>query len=97
MSPIDNSLPPAGRKLVEKFTTGQARVGVIGLGIMGGAMSANLLKDGFRVVGFDVDMAMRDALVERGGEAADSPAAVAREADIIISSLPSPPLEPIAK
>ncbi len=65
-------------------------VGILGLGIMGGAMSTNLLADGFRVVGFDIDEAMRDALAGRSGEAATSPAAVAREADIVISSLPSP-------
>ncbi len=53
-------------------------------------MSANLLKDGFRVVGFDIDEAMRDALAGRGGEVAASPGAVAREAAIVISSLPSP-------
>ncbi len=65
-------------------------VGILGLGIMGGAMSANLLKGGFRVVGFDIDAAMCDALAGRGGDVAPSPGAVAREAAIIISSLPSP-------
>ena len=29
------------------------RVGVIGLGIMGGAFAANLVKNGFQVTGFD--------------------------------------------
>jgi len=29
-------------------------VGMIGLGIMGSAMSANLMKAGFKVVGYDV-------------------------------------------
>jgi NAD binding domain of 6-phosphogluconate dehydrogenase len=29
-------------------------IGVIGLGIMGSAVSANLLKDGFHVIGYDL-------------------------------------------
>ena len=29
------------------------RVGVVGLGIMGGAFAANLVKNGFQVTGFD--------------------------------------------
>jgi 3-hydroxyisobutyrate dehydrogenase-like beta-hydroxyacid dehydrogenase len=34
-------------------------VGVIGLGIMGSAMSANLVKAGFRVHGYDIVPAQR--------------------------------------
>lgn len=64
--------------------------GVIGLGIMGGAMSANLIEAGFRVVGFDIESKLRDDLTGRGGTAVTSPAAVARKADIVITSLPSP-------
>ncbi len=65
-------------------------VGVIGLGIMGGAMSANLLKAGFRVVGFDIAPALCEALAGRGGEALASPREVAEAADIIVTSMPSP-------
>lgn len=32
-------------------------VGVVGLGIMGGAIAANLASAGWRVIGFDVDRA----------------------------------------
>ena len=31
------------------------KISFIGLGRMGGAIAANLLKDGFEVVGFDLD------------------------------------------
>ena len=64
-------------------------VGVIGLGIMGSAMSGNLLKAGFRVVGCDIDASRRDQLIAKGGEAVETPVDVATGADIIILSLPS--------
>jgi 3-hydroxyisobutyrate dehydrogenase-like beta-hydroxyacid dehydrogenase len=65
------------------------RVGVVGLGAMGGAMSANLVEAGFAVTGFDLDPAPVDRLVGLGGAAASSPAAVARDSDVVILSLPS--------
>ena len=64
-------------------------VGIIGLGIMGSAMSGNLLAAGFRVIGNDIDETRRDAFTAKGGIPADSPADVARQADRIILSLPS--------
>jgi putative dehydrogenase len=64
-------------------------VGVIGLGIMGSAMSANLARAGFSVHGYDILPAQRKVLAEAGGEPASSAAEVARKAGIVISSLPS--------
>lgn len=64
-------------------------VGVIGVGIMGGAMARNLLKDGFRVIAYDVSPAALEAIVNAGGEAAGSPREVAEQARIMITSLPS--------
>jgi L-threonate 2-dehydrogenase len=64
-------------------------VGVIGLGIMGSAMSANLLKAGFAVHGYDVVAAQRSALKQAGGHPAACAAEVAEQAQIVISSLPS--------
>lgn len=64
-------------------------VGVIGLGIMGGAFAANLLAAGFKVIGFDLDRAPCEALAERGGVPAASPRDVAERADIVVLSLPS--------
>jgi 3-hydroxyisobutyrate dehydrogenase-like beta-hydroxyacid dehydrogenase len=66
-----------------------ATVGVIGLGIMGGAMAGNLLEAGFKVVGYDVVPAARRALKRAGGVPARSGADVARRAAIVITSLPS--------
>ena len=64
-------------------------VGVIGLGIMGSAMAANLLKGGFAVIGRDVAPEAAGRLAGIGGEVAPSPRAVAERAAIVITSLPS--------
>ncbi len=64
-------------------------VGVIGLGIMGSAMAANLVRSGFKVVGHDVAAPARRAHARAGGVVARSNADVARRAPIAITSLPS--------
>lgn len=65
------------------------KVGMIGLGIMGSAISANLLKEGFPVIGYDIDPERVKALVREKGVAAASCREVAAEADVVITSLPS--------
>jgi putative dehydrogenase len=67
----------------------QQSVGMIGLGIMGSAMSFNLGRAGFRVVGYDVMPKRRAEHARAGGIAAASPRAVARRTDLVITSLPS--------
>jgi 3-hydroxyisobutyrate dehydrogenase len=64
-------------------------VGVVGVGIMGGAMARNLLKAGFRVIAYDVSATAMEAFTQAGGEAAGSAREVAERAPIIITSLPS--------
>ncbi len=63
--------------------------GVLGLGIMGGEFAGHIAAAGVRTIGFDTLPEKRAALKVRGGEAADSPQAVAEQADIILTSLPS--------
>jgi 3-hydroxyisobutyrate dehydrogenase-like beta-hydroxyacid dehydrogenase len=65
-------------------------VGVIGLGIMGGAFARNLVAGGFRVVGCDISAARRKELAKAGVEIARDAAAVAAAAPIVITSLPKP-------
>jgi len=65
-------------------------VGVIGLGIMGGAFAQNLVAAGWRVVGYDIAIARQRALAKAGVEIAADAAAVARNAAVIITSLPNP-------
>jgi 3-hydroxyisobutyrate dehydrogenase len=59
------------------------------LGNMGGPMAANLVKAGHSVHGFDLSPAAIDAAKAAGVTIGDSPAAVAREAEIVITMLPS--------
>lgn len=62
-------------------------IGVVGLGIMGGAMAQALLRSGHKVIGHDIMPAARRRLRNAGGRALASSAAVARSADIVITSL----------
>jgi len=64
-------------------------VGMIGLGIMGSAMSKNLLEAGFTVVGYDVADPALARFTGIGGRVARTVSEVAAEADVLITSLPS--------
>jgi 3-hydroxyisobutyrate dehydrogenase-like beta-hydroxyacid dehydrogenase len=65
-------------------------VGVIGLGIMGGAFAENLVAAGWRVIGYDTAAARRRALARSGVEIAADAGDVARKARTVITSLPKP-------
>ncbi|MEA2832020.1 MAG: hypothetical protein QOG66_222 [Methylobacteriaceae bacterium] len=65
-------------------------VGIIGLGIMGGAISRNLAAKGWHVAGFDIDAESCGAARANGVEVATSTAEVAAGAEVILTSLPSP-------
>jgi L-threonate 2-dehydrogenase len=65
------------------------RVGLIGLGTMGGLIARALVAAGHTVVGHDPVPAARARLRRSGGRALASNAEVARSADVLISSLPS--------
>jgi len=67
------------------------RVGVIGLGIMGAPMARNLLRAGHAVTVHGRTPARVEALVSAGATVADSPAAVARDVDAVITMLPDTP------
>ena len=65
-------------------------VGVVGLGIMGGAFAQHLAAAGWRVVGYDTDPKRRRVMARLGVEPASDAGDVARQAKTIILSLPSP-------
>jgi 3-hydroxyisobutyrate dehydrogenase-like beta-hydroxyacid dehydrogenase len=67
----------------------ETRAGVIGLGIMGGAFAGHLAAAGIRTSGYDLLRPNIDALNASGGRGCLSARAVAEEADIVITSLPS--------
>jgi L-threonate 2-dehydrogenase len=64
-------------------------VGVIGLGPMGGNIAGNLLKNGFTVIGYDLDPDRMSALDDLGLQHGESATDVAQRADLLCSSLPN--------
>ena len=65
-------------------------VGIIGLGIMGGAFAQNLIAAGWQVVGYDVAPARRRAMAKCGVDVAENTEDVVRHSRTIITSLPKP-------
>lgn len=63
------------------------KIGVVGLGIMGGMMAEALCAAGYKVVGYDPAAPARKRLQKAGGRALASATAVAAEADVMITSL----------
>jgi 3-hydroxyisobutyrate dehydrogenase len=66
-----------------------ATIAFIGLGNMGGPMAANLVKAGHKVVAFDLVAASRDQAKADGASIADSAAASAKGADVVVTMLPA--------
>ena len=64
-------------------------VGIVGLGIMGGAFARNLVAGGWRVVGYDIDPKARRALARAGVEIAKNVEDLALRTRTIITSLPN--------
>ena len=69
--------------------TRSLRIGIIGLGIMGGTMARALLAAGHQVLGVDIDAARLRALRRAGGTPMPGVALLASQADAMITSLPS--------
>lgn len=67
-------------------------IGFVGVGRMGGPMVRRLLQAGFDLTIYDKSEAVIAPLVELGATRADSPKAVASAAEIVLASLPTPPI-----
>jgi len=76
---------------MEKSRMAKAKgtVGIVGLGIMGGAFARNLVAGGWRVVGYDIDPKARRALARAGVEIAKNVEDLALRTRTIITSLPN--------
>ena len=73
-------------------------VGIVGLGIMGGAIARNLVARGWRVIGFDTDAAKCAELAEADVVIVENVAHVVKNAPIVMTSLPMPAaVESVAK
>jgi L-threonate 2-dehydrogenase len=62
-------------------------IGIVGLGIMGGAMAEAFIKQGYSVCGYDVAAATCKRLRAAGGQVCKSAAEVALASDVVIVSL----------
>jgi 2-hydroxy-3-oxopropionate reductase len=67
------------------------RIGFIGLGVMGRPMARRILEGGFPLTVFSRSRGPIDELVAAGATAGGSPAAVGRQASIVITMLPDTP------
>ncbi|MFH1331577.1 MAG: NAD(P)-dependent oxidoreductase [Actinomycetota bacterium] len=66
-----------------------ARIGIVGLGIIGTAVARHLLEDGDEVVGFDIDTGRGEVLTSLGGVAVASPRETADRSDLIFTAVAS--------
>lgn len=65
-----------------------ARVGLIGIGLLGSALAERMLAAGLEVVGYDVRPERCAAFTAAGGRVVDSAAAVAEQCETLVLSLP---------
>lgn len=68
-----------------------AKVGCIGLGIMGGSIARNLMKAGHDLVVHNRSQRVVQELVGLGAKAASSPKEVAQQVDFVFTNLPDSP------
>ena len=66
------------------------KIGFIGLGNMGGPMALNVLKAGHTMVVSDLKRELAKPHLDVGATWADTPETVARESEIVFTSLPGP-------
>ncbi|GGJ12924.1 oxidoreductase [Alicyclobacillus cellulosilyticus] len=65
-------------------------IGFIGTGVMGAAMAGHLLDAGYRLVVYNRSRSRAEGLLTRGAVWANTPAAVAQEADVIVTMVGYP-------
>jgi len=66
------------------------KIGFIGLGNVGGKLAGSLLRNGFDVTVRDLDRKLAQSFIDAGAHWGASPAAMARECELLITCLPSP-------
>ncbi|WP_298570867.1 NAD(P)-dependent oxidoreductase [uncultured Aliiroseovarius sp.] len=66
------------------------RIGFVGLGNVGGKLAGSLLRNGKDLTVLDLDPDLVAGFAARGANAADNPAALMRDCDVVITCLPSP-------
>ncbi|ETA70059.1 NAD(P)-dependent oxidoreductase [Candidatus Pelagibacter ubique] len=66
------------------------KIGFIGLGNVGGKLAGSLLRNNFDVTVRDIDESLTNEFKKLGAKVTKSPKELAEQADLIITSLPSP-------
>jgi 3-hydroxyisobutyrate dehydrogenase-like beta-hydroxyacid dehydrogenase len=82
---------PFEEAFVESASSRKAKIGLIGLGLMGQPMGMNLLKAGHRLTVWNRTASRADQLVAAGATLAKSPREVAGAADILLTMVSDPP------
>jgi 3-hydroxyisobutyrate dehydrogenase len=76
---------------MESASSAKAKIGLIGLGLMGRPMGLNLLKAGHPLTVWNRTKSRADELVEAGAILAKSPAEVAAASDVLLTIVSDPP------
>ena len=66
------------------------KIGFIGLGNVGGKLTGSLIRNNFDVTVRDIDESLANEFKKLGAKVAKSPKELAKQTDLIITSLPSP-------
>ncbi len=66
------------------------KTGFVGLGNVGAKLAGSLLRNGVDLTVLDLEPALVQAMVDQGAKAGESPAAMMRDCDAVITCLPSP-------
>ena len=72
------------------MSTSKLRIGFIGLGALGEGLCNNLVKAGYSVTVNDLNKDLAKRLLEGGAAWSDDVAGTCRNADVVITVLPSP-------
>lgn len=72
------------------MSASKGTIGIVGLGIMGGAIAGHLARAGWRVIGYDIDVERCREAKTAGAELAHDAADVAKAAPAVLTSLPNP-------
>ena len=73
-----------------KYRGEKMKIGFVGLGNVGGKLAGSLLRNGKDLTVLDLNPDFVSGFVARGAKAADSPAGLMRDCDVVITCLPSP-------
>ncbi len=92
-APSSSCEPSRGRNATadgqaKRITTGEATVGLIGIGAIGSGFAWNLIRAGLTVRGFDLDPERLELFTAWGGRATRTPAEAAAGARWIVTALP---------